>query len=149
MPSNTIADPFVDTDVIIRLLTGDDPGKEAEAVALFQAVEAGQVSLLAPDTVIADAVYVLSSPRLYNLPRLQIQALLMPLLRLPGFNVRNRRSLIRALELYATTRLDFGDALIVASMEQGGSRVLYSYDTHFDHIPSVDRRSPKEGVQWQ
>jgi predicted nucleic acid-binding protein len=149
MPSNTIADPFVDTDVIIRLLTGDDPDKEAEAAALFQAVEAGQVSLLAPDTVIADAVYVLSSPRLYNLPRRQIQALLMPLLRLPGFEVRNRRSVIRALELYASTRLDFGDALIVASMEQRGSRVLYSYDTHFDHIPGVDRRSPKEGVQRQ
>jgi predicted nucleic acid-binding protein len=152
MPSNTVntvADPFVDTDVIIRLLTGDDPDKEAEAAALFQAVEAGQVSLLAPDTVIADAVYVLSSPRLYNLPRLQIQALLMPLLRLPGFKVRNRRSIIRALDLYATTRLDFWDALIVASMEQGGSRVLYSYDTHFDHIPGVERRSPKDGVHGQ
>ena len=31
--------PFVDTDVIIRLLTGDDPVKQAQAVVLFEQVE--------------------------------------------------------------------------------------------------------------
>lgn len=63
-----MAIPFVDTDVIIRLLTGDDPVKQAQAASLFEQVEQGKLSLAAPDTVIADAVFVLASPRLYHVP---------------------------------------------------------------------------------
>jgi len=137
-----VTDPFVDTDVLIRLLTGDDLKKQGEAAALFQAVEAGSLRLAAPATVIADAVYVLSSPRLYNKSRADVAAMLIPLVRLPGFRIGNRRALLRALDLYATSNLDFGDALIVASMEQRGARLLYSYDTHFDRIPTLARRSP-------
>ena len=55
------ADPFVDTDVILRLLTGDDPTKQQAARVLFEQVEKGVLTLAAPDTVIADAVFVLAS----------------------------------------------------------------------------------------
>ncbi len=134
--------PFIDTDVIIRFLTGDDPEKQAAATALFEQVEQGLLSVQAPDTVIADAVYVLSSPRLYNIARSAIQEMLAALVRLPQFHVQNRLSVLRALDLYASTRLDFGDTLIIASMEQQGSHLLYSYDTDFDHIQGITRREP-------
>ncbi|MDP3955404.1 MAG: PIN domain-containing protein [bacterium] len=133
---------FVDTDVVIRLLTGDDLRKQAEATALFEAVEAGNLTLLAPDTVIADAVYVLASPRLYRRSRAEIIAMLLPLLRLPNFKVINRRSLVKALDLYAETKIDFGDAMIVVSMEQRHSKILYSYDKDFDRIYKITRLSP-------
>jgi predicted nucleic-acid-binding protein len=104
------------------------------------------LTVAAPDTVIADAVYVLSSPRLYKLPRPQVQALLSPLVRLRYFRVQNRGQILRALDLYASTNLDFGDALIVASMEASGSKTLYSYDTDFDRIPQITRRAPARSV---
>lgn len=134
--------PFVDTDVIIRFLTADDPQKQAQAASLLEQVEAGKLTLTAPDTVIADAVYVLSSTRLYNLSRSAVQGLLSPLVRLPGFRINNRGALLRALDLYATTNLDFGDALIVASMERQHSKFIYSYDTHFDRMTSISRLEP-------
>ena len=134
--------PFIDTDVIIRLLSQDDLAKQAEAAALFERVEAGKLTVAAPDTVIADAVYVLSSPRLYARSRSEVAELLTPLVRLPGFRVRNRRIVLRALDLYAAINLDFSDALIVASMERAGSNIVYSYDTYFDRIPFITRRSP-------
>ncbi len=137
-----MTDPFVDTDVIIRLLTADDLEKQEEAAALFEAVRAGKLRVRAPDTVIADAVYVLSSPRLYNLPRSEVSELLTTLVRLPGFKIENRNAVLRALELYASSRVDFGDALIVATMEQAGSQIVYSYDNHFDRIDTVTRRPP-------
>src|SRR5919204_2762662 len=129
-----MAYPFIDTDVIIRFLTGDDPAKQERAARLFEQVEQGNATLAAPDTVIADAVYVLSSPRLYNLPRQEVAALLIPLVRLSGFRVQNRRAVLAALNLYGygATKLDFGDALIVASMAQSGSRSVYSFDADFD-----------------
>jgi uncharacterized protein len=137
-----VTQPFIDTDVIIRFLTGDDPGKQAAATALFEQVEQGLLSVQAPDTVIADAVYVLSSPRLYHIARSAIQEMLAALVRLPQFHVQNRVSVLRALDLYASTRLDFGDTLIIASMEQQGSHLLYSYDTDFDRIQGITRREP-------
>jgi len=137
-----VTQPFIDTDVIIRFLTGDDPGKQAAATALFEQVEQGLLSVQTPDTVIADAVYVLSSPRLYHIARSAIQEMLAALVRLPQFHVQNRVSVLRALDLYASTRLDFGDTLIIASMEQQGSHLLYSYDADFDHIEGITRREP-------
>jgi predicted nucleic acid-binding protein len=137
-----MAYPYVDTDVIIRLLTGDDPQKQARA-ALFEQVEARQLVLVAPATAIADAVYALSSPRLYGLPREDVAALLLPLVRLQDFRVDNRRTVVSALILYATQpNLDFGDAMIAASMREAGSTVLYSYDAHFDRIAEVARQEP-------
>jgi predicted nucleic acid-binding protein len=139
-----MADAYVDTDVIMRFLTGDDPTKQAEAASLFEAVEAGTAALAAPDTVIADAVYVLASPRLYHLPRTEIRSLLVPLLRLSGLHVENKRTIIQALDLYAATTLDFGDAMIVGTMRQSGSDTIYSYDQDFDHIPGLTRANPAE-----
>lgn len=137
-----MTDPFVDTDIIIRLLTGDDPQKQAAAKAFFQLVEQGTLTVWAPDTVIADVVFVLSSPRLYHLPREQVSALLTPLVRLPYFRVRNRRALLRALQLYASTDLDFGDVFILASVQQARSQILYSYDKGFDRIQGISRKEP-------
>ena len=137
-----MTDPYIDADVIIRLLTNDDLIKQAEAATLLDQVKAGKIAVIAPVTVIAEAVYVLSSPRLYNVPRQKVSELLSALVRLPGLKVRHRRAIIRALELYASTHLDFGDAVIVAKMERDGSDILYSYDTHFDRISTITRRSP-------
>lgn len=162
---------FIDTDVIIRFLTGDDPQKQERAAALFKQVEEGKVILEAPDTVIADAVYVLSSPQLYKIPRGEVAALLMPLVRLPGFRVRGRRTVLLALALYGSgkTKLDFGDAMIVATMQAtmqetaakvgGGAQSgtqrssppsasrpsvpsVYSFDHDFDKIPNIARQEP-------
>jgi len=135
--------PYVDTDVIIRLLTGDDPVKQAAAGALFERVEQGSLTIASPDTVFADAVYVLASPRLYNLSRTQVAALLIPLAQLTHFRVQNRRNVLEALRLYgATGGLDFGDALLIATMQQDGSETLYSYDHHFDRIAAIHRQEP-------
>jgi predicted nucleic acid-binding protein len=136
--------PFIDTDVIIRFLTGDDPAKQDTAAKLFEQIGTSTLKVTAPVTVIADAVYVLSSPRLYNLPPHEVASLLIPLVRLPSFRVKERRIVLAALSLYgsATPQLDFGDAIIVASMQQGGSETLYSFDKDFDHISGITRQEP-------
>jgi hypothetical protein len=40
--------PFIDTDVIVRLITGDDPAKQS-ATALFQAIEDGGSTVATPE----------------------------------------------------------------------------------------------------
>lgn len=135
-------DPYIDTDIIIRLLTGDDVAKQAAAAALFERVAEGGLVISAPDTVIADAVHVLSSSKLYHLSRGRIASLLRPLVSLNGFRVTQRAVVLRALDLYETTNLDWGDVMIVAAMERDKSKAVYSYDRHFDRIPSIERFEP-------
>jgi len=136
-------EPFIDTSIIIRLVSGDDPTKQAAAAQLFKDIEDGKLTVVAPATVIADAVFVLASRRTYNLPRVQIAAALSRLVRLPNFRVQSRRTVLRALDLFgSTSRLDFGDTMILAAMEQQQSHQLYSYDSDFDGITGIARLEP-------
>jgi predicted nucleic acid-binding protein len=137
-----LSDPYVDTDVIIRLLTGDDLQKQRSARELFEAVDAQEITLVAPDTVIADAVYVLSSPRLYAQSRAQVTAMLSRLVQMPAFKVAQRRIVLDALALYGSRNVDFGDAMVVASMKEDGESRVYSYDQDFDRFPFVRRLTP-------
>jgi predicted nucleic acid-binding protein len=137
-----VSDPFIDTNILIRFLTTDDPVKHAAATALIGQIQDGVVTVSVLEAVIAEAVFVLRSPRLYHLPRAQVVALLMPIVRMPHFQVRNRRSVLRALDLFANTRLHFGDALVVAAMEQDGASTVYSFDHDFDRIPGITRIEP-------
>jgi len=137
-----MGEPFIDTNVIIRLLTGDDLEKQERAKRLFERIERGQQCVTAPLTVISDTIYVLSSPRLYNLPRTEIVALLMPLLRLPGFRMRNRKVVLQALNHYLAHPIDFTDAVILAAMERVQSNVVYSFDTDFDQFKDIHREEP-------
>lgn len=134
--------PFVDTNVLIRLLTRDNPHHSAAARAFWMHVERGELTVAAPAVVIAETVYVLASPRLYRLPRDEIAALLRPLVRLPHFHLENGREILTALDLYASTNLTFGDAQIAAAMHHSGVSQIYSFDTDFDRLPGVIRVEP-------
>jgi predicted nucleic acid-binding protein len=64
------------------------------------------------------------------------------MLRSRGFRVQDRRVVLKALNLYASTTLDFGDAYIAASMDRMGSRTVYSFDRDFDRIKGIRRLEP-------
>ncbi|MCX6017925.1 MAG: PIN domain-containing protein [Chloroflexi bacterium] len=132
----------LDADVIVRLLTGDDLTKQRKAVELFERVERGELVLRTPVTTIAEVVYVLSSPRLYKVERSAVAEMLQTLIRLPGFEVDSQAEVMAALDLFAQTRLDFGDAFIAAGMLLAQEKTLYSYDRDFDKLDAVTRVEP-------
>lgn len=142
MTRNKPAPPLIDTDIIVRLLTGDDVEKQQRARALFKQIEAGEVTVMAPVTVIADCFYVLTAPSLYHLPKSEAVGLLRPILRLPHFRVVNRKLVLRALDLCVNANISFGDGYIAATMEQTGSDTLYSFDRGFDRLRGITRLEP-------
>ena len=134
---------FIDANIILRFLTGDDLKKQVACSALFERIEKGEARVFVPDVVIAEVVYVLSSPKSYHHSRQEVAELLTPLLNLSHFNVQNRHMLQRALRIYADTKaLDFPDAYIIAAMEQAKTNHLISYDTDFDDFPFITREEP-------
>ena len=134
---------YLDANVLLRFLTGDDLAMQARARALLERVQRGEVALTVPESAIADVVFVLASPRLYHLPRARIQAILAPLLQLPNLRVDNRAQLLAALDHYVRfAGLNFGDCLIVAHMEHAGEPNLYTFDQGFDRVPGLNRHEP-------
>lgn len=71
---------FLDTNIFLRYLTRDDVQKHQACLALFQQGEQSQVSLVTSESVIAEVVYVLSSPKHYQISRSRIQVSLSRLL---------------------------------------------------------------------
>lgn len=127
---------FLDTNVLIRHLTGDPPEQARRATAfLGQADE-----LLLADLIVAEAVFVLES--FYGVQRDRVAELVRSVIAFPAIVVVDAALLLRAIELYEVDRLDFADAYLVASAETTGVGAVASFDRSIDKIASVQRIEP-------
>lgn len=127
---------LVDTNVLVRHLTGDPPAEARRATAFLAA---GHVLLLT-DVIVAELVYVLSSS--YRRPRTEVAGAVRSLLAMPTIAVRDPLLLHRAVELFETDRLAFHDAHLVAAAERSGVRRIVSFDRGLDGLPTVERVEP-------
>ena len=135
--------PPLDTNIIIRHVTQDDAQLSRRAHAFLQQVETGAEEVLLTEGVLVEAVQVLSSRTLYNLPRTEIVRDLAVIIRLRGVRMAQKGRYLRALDLYASSpALDFVDALLVAYAEREPPAAVVSFDEDFDKMPGVTRRAP-------
>jgi len=127
---------FLDTNVLIRHLTGDPPDLAARATA---ALANGERLLLA-DLVVAECVYVLES--FYEVGRERVAELMRAAIALPSIAVLDAPLLLRALEVYEVDRIDFAEAYLVASAEATGVGAVMSFDRAIDRVRTVERVEP-------
>lgn len=111
----------VDTNVLIRLLAGDDPAQAAAARSLF---ESGQIWI--GKTVLLETAWVLRS--LYRFNESSIHSALTKLSGLRAVSVEDTEAVARALALMAEG-IDFADALHLTSRPEGAAFV--SFDKAF------------------
>ena len=133
---------FVDTNVFIRLLTGDDPVKASRCRDLFQQVQNGKVSLVTTSTIVAEVTYVLVSSATYRYPRETIAQGMRPLLALQGLHIERKDEILAALDLWESSTLDFEDCLAVETTRRMSLDGIYSYDRGLDRIPDIRRLEP-------
>ncbi|ADB50822.1 PIN domain-containing protein [Conexibacter woesei] len=127
---------FLDTNVIIRHLTGDPPEQAARATAAL----ANADRLLLADLVVAECVYVLQS--FYEVERARIAELMRAAIALSSVSVIDASLLRRALEIYEHDRLDFAEAYLVAQAEMTGVGAVLTFDRAVDRVASVTRLAP-------
>jgi predicted nucleic acid-binding protein len=134
---------LLDTNLLIRYLTNDDPAKATAVARLLQEVKAGRAQLSTTEVVVAEITFVLSSPRTYNLSNADIAARLSPILRMRGIAIPHKRRVLRALVLFGQNeKLDYSDALLVATAEATGVTTILSYDADFDGVSGITRDEP-------
>ena len=127
---------FLDTNVLIRHLTGDPPAQARRASAFLERAE----ELLVPDLIVAELVYVLES--FYEVERQRVAELVRAIIGFPAIVVVDEPLLLRALEVYEVDRLDFAEAYLVASAEATGVETIASFDREIDRVATVQRIEP-------
>jgi predicted nucleic acid-binding protein len=132
---------LVDTNLIIRFLTGEPETLAIRARDLFAANEAGDVALKIVPLVVAEAVFVLSG-KVYGYERAAVVAALIPFLQAPTLDVEKRDVLLLALELYRDHAIDYVDACLAAEARLTGQAIA-SFDADFRKIPKLELILPK------
>jgi predicted nucleic acid-binding protein len=129
---------LLDTNIIVRYLTGEPAALFAQATAL---IETEEVQLT--DTALAEAAYVLT--RVYRLPRGIVVDSLMSLLQ--RHNIQpfclEKDAVLQALLLCRPSgRVSFTDAMIWAAARSAEEKVVYSQDARFPSDGIEVRRGP-------
>ena len=127
---------FVDTNVLVRHLTGDPADLGARATAYLASVR----ELLLTDLVAAETVYVLES--FYEAPRNEVATALRSLVAFESLVCVDPALLLRAIEVYETDRLDFAEAYLVACAESTGVGKVVSFDRSIDRVDTIERIEP-------
>ena len=125
---------LLDTNILVRHLTGEPPAQARRATALLAGDE-----LVLSDLVLAELVYVLES--YYERPRDEVGNAARALLALPSV-ASDHELLLRAIEHYEAERLDFADAYLCAAAEISGIGMVASLDRRIDRVASVRRLEP-------
>jgi predicted nucleic-acid-binding protein len=133
---NSRLSAFLDTNVLIRHLTGDPPARARRARAFLATAD----ELLVPDLIVAEVVYVLES--FYEVARERVAQLVRAVIGFPAVVVDDAPLLLRALEVYELDRIDFGEAYLVASAEASGVGTIASFDRSIGRIATVRRIEP-------
>ena len=127
---------FVDTNILVRHLTGDPLAMAARATAYLRSAP----DLLLADLIVAETVYVLES--FYEAPRPQVADAIRSLLAFTSITVVDPQLLLRAIEVYEVDRLDFAEAYLVACAETTGVHQVISFDKAIDRVTTIQRIEP-------
>lgn len=127
---------FIDTNVLVRHLTGEPPEMAARASAYLRQ----ESELLLTDLVAAETVYVLES--FYEAPRDEVAQAVRSLVAFDSIVCVDPTLLLRAVEVYETDRVDFAEAYLVACAESTGIGKVASFDRSIDRVDTIERVEP-------
>lgn len=131
---------FCDTNVLVRLLTGDPAPQARAAERALERADAQDSSVIVPDIVVAELAYVLTE--VYGLTPAQAAARIADVLSLPGVEVADRALLEETLAIWRDRALDFADAYLAALAGTTIGTAVLSFDRDLDRIPGVRRVDP-------
>ncbi len=133
----------LDTNTLVRFVTGEPEGQAREVAELISAADSGKIRLCVIPIVLAEAVYVLTG--FYGHPRAKVAATLAHLIACPGFQSPEHARMIHALKLFGANKIDFADCYLAAVSILDQTTVI-SYDRDFDKLHGVTRKKPEDAL---
>lgn len=131
---------LLDTNLLIRILTGEPESQAEGARVLLERCENGELTLKLTPLVVAEAVFVLTG-KVYGIDRADVSAALTGFLESPSLDVEDRDSLLNALALFRDHPVDFVDAFLAAK-SQTETAGIASFDQDFEKLSGVELLVP-------
>lgn len=131
---------FVDTNIFLRYLTGDNHPKYERCRRLFKRAVEGELGLSTSVMVIAELVWTLLS--YYKVPKAEVVEKVSVIIGSENIFIPDKNLLADALVLYAQKNIDFIDAYNAVFMKYNGLHEIYSYDEDFETIEDIERKEP-------
>ena len=125
---------FIDTNILVRYLTGLPPDQAAIAADIIDT----EAELWITVTSLAEAYFIMS--RVADIPRVEVVRALIDFMQRENIfpYAVNKDYLTRGLEMTLPSgRVSVGDALIWATVRTAGGGAIYSFDQRF----------PDEGIR--
>ena len=126
----------LDTNILVRLLTNDDPAQALRAQAALNAELAAGGAVIVSPIVLCEMVWVLTQVYGYSLA--QCQLALDALLAFPALSFEDLAAVVQARQHWQRGGGDFADHMIGAAMQAQGCRCVLTFDkkaakspTHF------------------
>ncbi len=130
---------LLDTNVIIRFLTAERSSKYKSLYSFFKSLENGEMTVELKLIVLFQVVFVLKS--FYKVPKNQIIEGLLVLLGYKGVTIKEKKIVLRSLELWHNKNIEIVDCYLIACLEGDSQNLLYSYDRDFDKF-NINRIEP-------
>lgn len=126
-----MTDVWLDTNVLLRFLTGDPPEQFRRAQRLMRRAADGEVLLHVTHVVLAEAVWVLGS--FYGHERDAIAETLRSFILADGVSVEQPDTALEALRVMAESKVAFVDAYVAATARRNAAPVA-SFDADFRRL---------------
>jgi predicted nucleic-acid-binding protein len=117
----------LDTNVLVRYLTQDDPKQAAIATRVIEEAAAKEEKILLQPLVFCELVWVLETA--YGFPKKDMVTVLERILRTAEFEISEKDLIWLALADYRSGKGDFSDYYLGRANERGGAKVTLSFDT--------------------
>ena len=125
----------VDTNVLLRLLVGDDPSQAAKARRLFDRADAEQKTIWVSDTVLVELVWTLA--RAYSRDRADIVKALRTLSSHATVVLESAAAVRDATDAFEQGRADFADCLLCVKAQMVGCDEVATFDRGMRALPAV------------
>lgn len=131
---------FIDTNIFLRYLTGDDPVKYEKCREIFKRALEGKADLATSGIVIAELVWTLLS--YYKVPKADVIEKVSIIVSTENLHIPDKDIIADALVLYSRKNIDYINAYNAVFMRYHGFKEIYSYDEDFDLIEGIKREEP-------
>ncbi len=130
---------LLDTNLLLRFLSGQPPAQAEAAKRLFSQAAAGDVILDVSPVIVAEAYYTLTS--FYGVDRKTAAEQISLLIQQYGVRLRDADQVFGALRLLQTAKIGFADAFLAAGAMAEKVPVA-SFDRDFDKLKGMTRFEP-------
>jgi len=131
---------FIDTNILLRYLTKDDPVQYPRCRQFFKKAQDGEILLVTSSLVIAELIWTLASH--YRVPKENIIEKISIIIGSDAVQIPDKDLIAEALLLFGRKNVDYIDAYNSVLMRQLDLKEIYTYDKDFDKLETVRRLEP-------